>query len=980
MKTTWSLALVAGAGSVLATAPPAYDPVSSAPPAYGPSSEVAAFSSSLVAYSSVVASSVYASSASVAVSAIPSVSGGPLPTCWTECFEANAVASEADLCGNDAVSACVHDGCSAEDDKAYWSWYDSFCPASSSGSAVVVVASETSAIGGEPSGPVIVTNTIYNTKYVCPCETADPTRTPGEVYVTHFTTEYETTCPGNEPATQTYTYGDWTSIYTSYSLTTTTEIITATITHPSYPSSPVDPETSSIVAYPSWGASSGVEPISSGYVAPSGYPASSGGAIPSGSGSLIAYPSSSGGPISGSGLPYPSSSGAAPYPYPSGSGSASYYPSGSGVSYSSSYFPTGVSSSAYPTSTGDCVPCQGQPGKNPEEWCGYDIHDNWYAVTPKTCKTVEYTWTITSETISPDGVPVNALIVNGQMPGPMIEANWGDEIVVHLTNGLPNNGANGTSLHFHGIRQNGTNEMDGVSSITQCPIAPGHSMTYRWTATSYGTSWWHSHYALQTYTGIFGPMIIHGPAAAEYDAEQMVMLQDWNHIPVTTLYEPSQIVGGPSSGPQTLDSGLINGMNVFPGATGGQRFEMTVQSGKSYRIRLVNSAIQSTFVFYVDQHELEVIAMDFVPITPYTTNMVVINIGQRYDIILKADQPSGDYWLRSDNQQPCGQLKNLDIKGIVHYADGPGAEPTSQPYGYAPTCLDEPYEKLNPIVPWDAGAASDTINEAAVIGPYPGTNLFKWTLSGTTFFAEWDHPTLQQIYEDGTVPTTSGNLAIEVPDLHEWVYVIIQTPIPLPHPIHLHGHDFLILAQGLGAYDSSVALNLKTPPRRDVAVIPADPTQGQAGYLVLAFQTSNPGVWLLHCHIGWVSRCPLMRSPLRNVSANILDSTTQWASHSRSSRTSRASPTRSSTAGKSRTPVPRGPTTPLPSTLSPPTLECKRSMGRRLFHEDTTDLVLGFQNFITQLRGFLLGLFITDISHVQSESQMPSAAIGNYHH
>jgi len=44
-------------------------------------------------------------------------------------------------------------------------------------------------------------------------------------------------------------------------------------------------------------------------------------------------------------------------------------------------------------------------------------------------------------------------------------------------------------LHFHGIRQNYTNEMDGVPSITQCALAPGESMTYKWKADSYGTSW-----------------------------------------------------------------------------------------------------------------------------------------------------------------------------------------------------------------------------------------------------------------------------------------------------------------------------------------------------------------------------------------------------------------------------------------------------------------------------------------------------------
>ena len=105
--------------------------------------------------------------------------------------------------------------------------------------------------------------------------------------------------------------------------------------------------------------------------------------------------------------------------------------------------------------------------------------------------------------------------------------------------------------------------------------------------------------------------------------------------------------------------------------------------------------------------------MDFVPITPYETDSVVINIGQRYDLTMKADQPSADYWLRADNQQPCGQLKNLDIKGIVHYSNGPNAEPAANapPLQYAPTCLDEPSASLVPVVPWSAGSQTKTIEE-----------------------------------------------------------------------------------------------------------------------------------------------------------------------------------------------------------------------------------------------------------------------------
>lgn len=110
--------------------------------------------------------------------------------------------------------------------------------------------------------------------------------------------------------------------------------------------------------------------------------------------------------------------------------------------------------------------------------------------------------------------------------------------------------------------------------------------------------------------------------------------------------------------------------------------------------------------------------------------------------------------------------------------------------------------------------------------------------------ASWADPTLLQIL-DGETSFTESNAVIELPNAGEWVYVIIETALPVPHPIHLHGHDFFVLAQGSGAYSSEVALQLENPPRRDTAMLPA------SGYLVLAFEIDNPGAWLMHCHIGW---------------------------------------------------------------------------------------------------------------------------------
>lgn len=124
-------------------------------------------------------------------------------------------------------------------------------------------------------------------------------------------------------------------------------------------------------------------------------------------------------------------------------------------------------------------------------------------------------------------------------------------------------------------------------------------------------------------------------------------------------------------------------------------------------------------------------------------------------------------------------------------------------------------------------------------------NLFRWKIGMESMLVKWAEPSLLQVYE-GNASFEAEECVYTLPDANKWVYWVIETAIPVPHPIHLHGHDFFILAAESNAeFDSSVTLNLDNPPRRDVANLPA------SGYLVIAFLTDNPGAWLMHCHIGW---------------------------------------------------------------------------------------------------------------------------------
>ena len=157
-------------------------------------------------------------------------------------------------------------------------------------------------------------------------------------------------------------------------------------------------------------------------------------------------------------------------------------------------------------------------------------------------------------------------------------------------------------------------------------------------------------------------MIINGPATADYDEDLgMLHLNDWSHTPASALWDTAK-----QGGPPTMENGLINGTNTFECSTstdpncvgGGKKFETVFEAGKKYRIRLINGATDGHFQFHIDGHSLTVIGMDLVPLVPYTTDSVVISMGQRYDIIVEANAASDNYWMRAGWITACATNSN----------------------------------------------------------------------------------------------------------------------------------------------------------------------------------------------------------------------------------------------------------------------------------------------------------------------------------
>ena len=124
-----------------------------------------------------------------------------------------------------------------------------------------------------------------------------------------------------------------------------------------------------------------------------------------------------------------------------------------------------------------------------------------------------------------------------------------------------------------------------------------------------------------------------------------------------------------------------------------------------------------------------------------------------------------------------------------------------------------------------------------------------------TMWLNFSEPTMMHINEPNKTWDRNMVVITENPDEGSWIYLLVSgTGIPkdgrffppAAPPIHLHGHDFAILEQSSKQYQiGALNLNLNNPPRRDVALLPAE------GYLVLAFKADNPGAWLMHCHIAW---------------------------------------------------------------------------------------------------------------------------------
>jgi FtsP/CotA-like multicopper oxidase with cupredoxin domain len=360
-------------------------------------------------------------------------------------------------------------------------------------------------------------------------------------------------------------------------------------------------------------------------------------------------------------------------------------------------------------------------------------------------------------------------------------------------------------------------------------------------------------------------MVIHGPIqeCAEYDIDLgPIMVMDWYHDSyehIVTEVEAGGVTSPAGVFHPSADSNLVQGKGYFPcanvtngaacGNAGFATFEFT--PGKTHRLRFINTGSSAFETISIDNHTMTVIANDFVPVVPYSTNFITLGCGQRTDVIVEATGEVGQsYWLRAWNDPFCGGgTHGPDGRAVILY---PGADTTEVPDTIGlplpvdSQCRNDPLSETVPVyvIPVEEPETTITITLTASINSTGSAHL---VMNGVAFQGDFNEPILQ----DALNGVTSFNPARNVYPLgdNSTVRIIFINTIPTGHGMHLHGHDFQVLAEGIGTWDGTIT-NPYNPQRRDVHQAWGD-AQDNTTYIVLQYTQDNPGIWPFHCHIAW---------------------------------------------------------------------------------------------------------------------------------
>lgn len=288
--------------------------------------------------------------------------------------------------------------------------------------------------------------------------------------------------------------------------------------------------------------------------------------------------------------------------------------------------------------------------------------------------TVEYDLTIAIRKMNFTGQPVEAIAINGQLPGPVLYFTEGDHAVIRVHNHL----TAATSIHWHGILL--PNSMDGVPFLTFPPIAPGTTFTYEFDLRQAGTYWYHSHSGLQEQRGLFGALVIRPQKEDPVDhlREQVVMLSDW------TDEDADSVLRTLKRGNEWYSLRKGSGQSILGAARLGmlgdyfareiqrmplmdiadvyyERFllngtaeqSLAVQPGEKIRLRVIAGSASTSFYVQFAGGPLQVIAADGLPVQPFAAQRLLIAVAETYDVLITMPA-DGSYEFRATSQDGSG--------------------------------------------------------------------------------------------------------------------------------------------------------------------------------------------------------------------------------------------------------------------------------------------------------------------------------------
>ncbi|KAJ6567899.1 laccase [Mycena vulgaris] len=341
--------------------------------------------------------------------------------------------------------------------------------------------------------------------------------------------------------------------------------------------------------------------------------------------------------------------------------------------------------------------------------------------------------TLTNGDVAPDGFTRQAVLVNGQAPGPLIIGNKGDTMNLNVIDNLTNQTMLlSSSIHWHGFFQPNNSWADGVAFVTQCPISSGNSFLYSFpTNDQAGTFWYHSHLSTQYCDGLRGGLVIYDPEDPHLDLYEttVITLADW-----------------------------------YP-----------------------------NFTFTIDGHTMTIIEADSVNTEPLTVDSIQIFAGQRYSFILTADQTVDNYWIRTVANGGTAGFDNGINSAILRYVGADEVDPVTEVTESAvPLVETDLHPLVATAVPGTAvSGGADVVMDLAVSLDF---TTFKFAINGETFTPP-TVPVLLQILSGaqsatdllptGSVFTLPSNSVVELS--------IPGGSAGAPHPFHLHGHNFFVI-------------------------------------------------------------------------------------------------------------------------------------------------------------------------------------------